>query len=63
MKKAIIWIIVSALVFAAGMYIGKIKFSASGPAAPPPTFFEGGGSLTVDMTNKKVIEVHDGESI
>lgn len=64
MKKAIIWIIVSALVFAIGVYFGKVKFSASGPAAPPPTFFEGGdGTMAVDLSEKNVIEVKDGQSI
>ena len=37
MKKVILWIITSAIVFAIGLYFGKVKFSASGPAAPPPT--------------------------
>ncbi|MBI1287077.1 MAG: cytochrome-c peroxidase [Flavobacteriales bacterium] len=64
MKKAIIWIIVSALVFVVGVYIGKVKYSASGPAAPPPTFFEGGdGTMSIDASEKNVIEVHAGESI
>ncbi|MCF8465675.1 MAG: right-handed parallel beta-helix repeat-containing protein [Flavobacteriales bacterium] len=64
MKKAIVWILVSAVVFAAGVYLGKVKFSASGPAAPPPTFFEGGdGALSVDLAGKTIIEVKDGQSI
>jgi parallel beta-helix repeat protein len=64
MKNLILWIISSAIVLAIGLYIGKVKFSASGPAAPLPTFFEGGdGSMTVDLADKTVIEVRDGESI
>lgn len=63
MKKALLWIVVSALVFAIGLYVGKVKFSASGPAAPPPTFFEGGGNISVDVSEKTVIEVKNGQSI
>lgn len=64
MKNFILWIITSALVLAIGVYIGKVKFSASGPAAPPPTFFEGGdGTMAVDLSEKTVIEVRNGESI
>ena len=64
MKKVILWIITSAIVFAVGLYFGKVKFSASGPAAPPPTFFEGGdGTMAVDLSEKTVLEVRDGESI
>ena len=64
MKKFIVFILVSAIVFAIGLYVGKVKFSASGPAAPPPTFFEGGdGTMAVDLSEKNVIEVKDGQSI
>jgi len=64
MKKFIVLVLVSAIVFAIGLYVGKVKFSASGPAAPPPTFFEGGdGSMAVDLSEKNVIEVKDGQSI
>ncbi|TNF32435.1 MAG: hypothetical protein EP314_00020, partial [Bacteroidetes bacterium] len=64
MKQAIVLILVSAVVFASGVYIGKVKYSASGPAAPPPTFFEGGdGTMAVDLSEKNVIEVRDGQSI
>lgn len=64
MKKFIILLLVSAIVFAIGLYVGKVKFSASGPAAPPPTFFEGGdGAMAVDLSEKTVIEVKDGQSI
>ena len=64
MKKAIIWILLAIILFAAGAYFGKVKFSASGPAAPPPTFFEGGdGTMAVDLSEKKVIEVKNGQSI
>ena len=64
MKKFIVLLLVSAIVFAIGLYVGKVKFSASGPAAPPPTFFEGGdGAMAVDLSEKNVIEVKDGESI
>lgn len=64
MKKLILWIFVSTLVFAIGIFVGKMKFSASGPAAPPPTFFDaGGGSLTGEITATNTIEVKDGQSI
>ena len=63
MKKIAV-VLLLAIFFGAGIYIGKVKFSASGPAAPPPTFFEGGdGSMAVDLSNKTVIEVKDGQSI
>lgn len=63
MKKIAVLVLL-ALFFAAGVYIGKVKFSATGPAAPPPTFFEGGdGTMAVDLSNKNVIEVRNGQSI
>ena len=64
MKKAILFLLMCTIALGAGIYIGKVKFSASGPAAPPPTFFEGGdGSMAVNLEEKTVIEVHNGESI
>ena len=63
MKKFTVLVLL-AIFLGAGIYIGKVKFSASGPAAPPPTFFEGGdGSMAVNLSEKTVIEVKDGQSI
>lgn len=63
MKKLAVLLLL-AIFFGVGIYIGKVKFSATGPAAPPPTFFEGGdGTMAVDLSEKNVIEVRNGQSI
>ncbi len=63
MKKIAVLVLLTVFL-AAGIYIGKVKFSASGPAAPPPTFFEGGdGTMAIDLSDKTIIEVRDGQSI